>query len=123
MFTVITGLVVAAIGAGLTYNNLSTSNDVTIMMWAQAVLALGAGLGIAGWNSVDLVKSLMTKVKSNINSTSTDSPVETIKMKTEEEKDIESLFYLTERCKDSPEGLELCQKINSLLFSLHHKKE
>lgn len=45
---------------------------------------------------------------------------EDIQIKTDEEKDMTAIYYLTERCKSVGDGLELCKKLNDLFFDLHH---
>lgn len=125
------GIGVALFGAYLSYHNVTTTDDVTLAMWGKALLALVAGTGIVGYNSFGFIKGKIAEFKSgklgenlvkNVNLVQGE-PVAGISIKTEEEKDMEAIFYLTERCKKEGNGLELCRQINDLFFSIHHPKE
>lgn len=105
--------------------NSDPTIDTTIVWWLQNGGAILAGGGIATWGAIPLVSNFKfptftTKKEDVVNTVITEEMPDGIKIKTEEEADLSAIYYLTERCKKTGNGLELCKQLNDLFFSIHH---
>ena len=119
MLNILIGLGIAGFGLFNIVQAQFIDIDTTPLWWVKMLASSVVGLGFAGYELFPLIKLPKFKLQEK----SVDMPKELgpeITIKTEEETDLECVFYLSERLKDMPEGLEMCRKINDLLFSLHH---
>jgi hypothetical protein len=117
MFNTILGLILAGYGV---YTFSTYQGDLTPFYYAKYGILVLVGGGIALYNGLTQLKnirfpSLLTKKENTVKELSKEIVIEN-----EEEQDVQAIFYLTERLKGMPEGLELCKKLNALLFDLHH---
>lgn len=124
MVNTILGLAIASFGIyHVVQAQLDSSIDTTPLWWLKMGGAILVGLGFAGYNVFTSFKlpqfSWPTLNSGKSETMAKDLPAE-IKIKTEEESDIEALYYLTERCKETPEALECLRKLNDILFTKHH---
>lgn len=128
MINILLGLGLAIYGIfRVVQANLDPTIDTTITWWLQNGGAILAGGSIAAWNAIPLVSGLIANFKSSptkkeeiVNTIITEEMPDGIKIKSEEEADMSALYYLTERCKKTGNGLELCKQLNDLFFSIHH---
>ena len=121
MFNSLLGIGLGVFGAYSLYTN---TQDFTPFIYLKFGGMMLLGFGIALWNSVPTLLSSLSNFKlptlPKKENTVAKELSKDIHMKTEEEQDLASVFYLTERLKDMPEGVELCSKLNGLIFTLHH---
>lgn len=118
------GPAVMAFGGYLTYNTMNTSADVGMMDWLKALGALTVGGGVTAYNSFSYLKGVVSNFRKGTplleQATPSEEPVGGIAILSEEEKDMSSIYYLTERCKTEGKGLDICRQLNDLFFSIHH---
>lgn len=119
------GLALAGFGA---YNIYTYTGDLTIPFWLKyGGMVLGGGV-ISLYNLFPTLLSYAKNIKLPQNKTNIVEKEETmanqlskdILIQDEQSQDTQCLFYLTERLKGMPEGVELCKKLNTLIFDLHH---
>ena len=129
MLNSIIGAAMAAYGLYNIYQaQIHPEIDTTINFWAKfgGLTLLGGGVfayNIASNLNVTNLSSLFSKFKMPSLGVAVSKLPANIEIKTEEEQDNVSLYYLTERLKTDPEALELLRKISDKLFSLHHPVE
>lgn len=106
-------------------SNYNTSIDTTPLWWIKHGTAIVVGGCIFLYNiyphAVLALTNFKFPKKDKIMSGKDLGP--DISIKSEQEQDIATLFWLSERLKNDPEGLELCRQLHDKLFSLHHKKQ
>lgn len=114
------GIGLAAFGG---YSIYTYTGDTTPLFWLKYLGISGLGLGVAGWNTLPLLKNIKLPtlpVKSQVKEIVVKELNNEIKIEDSQEQDSVALFYLTERLKGDPEAVELLRKLNDKLFSLHH---
>lgn len=117
------------------YAQMNPTFDTTPMWWLQVLAAIivGGYFGLSDflpqvWRFALRLKAnlqepngvVVTTVKTE---TKTDDTV--IEIRSLEEKDMASLYYLTERCKAINDGAayKLCRDLNDVFFTLHHPQK
>lgn len=107
---------------------LNPAIDTTLAFHVKYLGSILLGGGVFAYNlasnlNVTNLSSLFSKFKMPSLGVNVSKLPANIEIKTEEEQDNISLYYLTERLKTDPEALDLLRKISDKLFSLHHPVE
>jgi hypothetical protein len=118
------GIGLALYGLYLGYYGATTHDDVSIMLWVKSLLATGGGLGVAGYSYLDKIKELIAKFQSGEKLTLQDLTNNKLSLETSQNEEYlfycKILFVLSEKIKDTPEGLQIGLRLNSILFSKYH---
>lgn len=122
------------------YANMNPSFDTTPMWWLQVLAAIIVGgyfafselvphlwqfaLNVRANMAEGQTKAVVTE-KEVVNDVKAEKSVTEIYIDTLEDKDMASLYYLTERCKDINDGAayKLCRDLNDVFFTLHHPQK
>lgn len=117
------------------YAQMNPTFDTTPMWWLQVLAAIIVGGYFGLSSSLPQVWQFALRVKENManGATKTVAPEanvdtkaeEVIEIRSLEEKDMASLYYLTERCKAINDGAayKLCRDLNDVFFTLHHPQK
>ncbi len=119
------------------YAQMNPAFDTTPMWWLQVLAAIIVGGYFGLSDFLPQVWQFALRVKENMANGATKAVApevvdikaskteEVIEIRSLEEKDMASLYYLTERCKAINDGAayKLCRDLNDVFFTLHHPQK
>ncbi len=119
---IIAGIILLIGGYNIVQGQLDDTVSTSPLWWLKFGGMSIVGLGWLGYSALPYLSNLkLLKIPNLIGATDVAKDLGSdIQIKTDEEKDMTAIYYITERCKEVGNGLELCKQLNDLFFDLHH---